>query len=230
MSSLSKIKLDQLATAIGYSFSDHSLLIKALSHRSIGRQNNERLEFLGDSLLNFIIADALFVKFPGLAEGDLSRLRANLVKGETLAEIARQFALGDFLILGEGELKSGGFRRASILADAVESLLGAIYLESGLEVCRSTIHRWFGEKLDSLEPDSNQKDSKTRLQEFLQERKRPLPTYAILQRLGVSHSPAFEVSCDIGGGLEPTTAIASSKRQAEKLAAEKMLKCLGVKA
>ncbi len=228
MSSLSKIKVKQLSNDIGYTFADERLLVRALSHRSVGKQNNERLEFLGDSLLNFIIADALCNKFPGLEEGDLSRLRASLVKGETLAEIARQFDLGEYLVLGEGEMKSGGFRRASILADTVEALLGAIYVESGIDICRSAVHRWYADKLEAIQPESNPKDAKTRLQEFLQERKRPLPSYIVLQRLGASHSPAFEVSCDIGDSLAPTTAIAGSKRQAEKLAAEKMLKSLGV--
>lgn len=132
---------DRLVARLGYTFKDKSLLKLALSHRSYGKQNNERVEFLGDSLLNFIIAEALFAKFPTAKEGQLTQLRANLVKGETLAEIAREFGLGDFLLLGEGELKSGGFRRASILADAVEALIGAIYLDSNssMPTCRERV-------------------------------------------------------------------------------------------
>jgi len=225
---LSKIKKNQLVKALGYEFADEALLQRALSHRSVGKDNNERLEFLGDSLLNFIIADLLCQKFPEAPEGDLSRLRASLVKGETLADIARSFELGEYLNLGEGEMKSGGFRRASILADTVEALLGAIYLEAGLEQCQSRIQAWFSEQLESVSPNATQKDAKTQLQEHLQEQRKPLPKYSVIRQLGESHSPAFEVSCRVGDSDSETSAIAGSKRQAEKLAAEKMLQKLGV--
>lgn len=228
MSFLSKTKNSQLSKALGYPFLDQGLLERALSHRSVGSANNERLEFLGDSLLNFIIAEALYVKFPDVREGVLSRLRASLVKGETLAEIGREFQLGEYLLLGEGELKSGGFRRASILADTVEALLGAIYLEAGMDECKQTILRWFASRLDKVSPEVTVKDAKTRLQEYMQERKKPLPCYEVVRSLGESHSPEFEVSCNIGRDFSPTKAIASNKRNAEKLAAQKMLGQLGI--
>lgn len=228
MNSLSKIQNKQLTGALGYQFKDESLLLTALSHRSVGPQNNERFEFLGDSLLNFIIAEALFEKFPAAPEGDLTRVRASLVKGETLAEIARGFQLGEYLQLGEGELKSGGYRRASILADAVEAILGAIYLESGMVVCREVVLSWFRKRLSEVSPSHTGKDAKTRLQEYLQERKQALPVYKVINRLGQAHAPQFEVSCEIGQGHPPQSAVASSKRLAEKLAAEKMLAHLGV--
>ncbi|WP_075185582.1 ribonuclease III [Teredinibacter haidensis] len=228
MSTLSKLNSERLSSALGYQFKDDSLLLKALSHRSVGSHNNERLEFLGDSLLNFIIAEALFQKFPEVREGHLTRLRANLVKGDTLADIAKEFNLGEYLQLGEGELKSGGYRRASILADTVEAILGAIYLESGMDICAQTVLRWYDSRLRSVSPDVSAKDSKTRLQEFMQERKKPLPKYEVLRCFGQSHSPEFEVSCDIGRGYAPTTAIAGSKRNAEQMAAEQMLQTLGI--
>jgi len=227
VSFLSKTKSDRLTLALGYEFRDLGLLEQALSHRSVGRHNNERLEFLGDSLLNFFIADALYRQFPSVQEGMLSRMRANLVKGDTLAEIAKEFELGDYLQLGEGELKSGGFRRASILADAVEAILGAIYLESGMDECRRAVLRWFESRLQESSPVEGAKDAKTRLQEFQQERKKPLPIYTVLRSLGEAHSPRFEVCCDIGRDAPATKAVAGSKRNAEKLAAEKMLAQLG---
>lgn len=228
MSFLSKTKNNQLAKALGYQFLDLELLERALSHRSIGSANNERLEFLGDSILSFIVAEALYIKFPAVSEGVLSRLRASLVRGETLAEIGREFDLGEYLLLGEGELKSGGFRRASILADTVEAILGAIYLEAGMDECKQAILRWFASRLEKVSPEVTVKDAKTRLQEFMQERKKPLPCYEVVRLLGESHSPEFEVSCSIGRGFSCTTAIASNKRNAEKLAAQKMLGQLGV--
>lgn len=216
---------DRLVARLGYTFKDKSLLKLALSHRSYGKQNNERVEFLGDSLLNFIIAEALFAKFPTAKEGQLTQLRANLVKGETLAEIAREFGLGDFLLLGEGELKSGGFRRASILADAVEALIGAIYLDSNnsMPTCRERVLAWYATRLDKVELKATAKDAKTLLQEYLQERKMPLPTYTVLAEGGEAHSRQFTVECTITGKSKPCSAVGNSKRIAEKLAAEKML-------
>ncbi|MFL0809651.1 MAG: ribonuclease III [Agarilytica sp.] len=219
-------KNSKLVQKLGYQFEDSSLLEQALSHRSVGKRNNERLEFLGDSLLNFIIAESLFEKFPKACEGDLSRLRASLVKGDTLAELAREFELGDFLLLGEGELKSGGFRRASILSDAVEALIGAIFKESGFEVCRSVVLAWFQSRLENISVDNTDKDPKTRLQEYLQEHKKDLPKYTVASIAGEAHAKQFEVSCSVSFCDEITCATASSKRTAEKLAAEKMLKIL----
>lgn len=215
-----------LSHKLGYRFQDSSLLEQALSHRSVGKQNNERLEFLGDSLLNFIIAESLYQKFPDAREGDLSRLRASLVKGETLAEIAREKDLGDFLLLGEGELKSGGFRRSSILADAVEALIGAIYQESDFDRCREVVLMWFQSRLQNITLDNTDKDPKTRLQEYLQERKKQLPVYSLAAITGEAHAKEFEVTCSVSFKDEVFSARASNKRQAEKQAAAKMLQFL----
>ncbi len=216
----------KLTSLLGYQFSDDSLLIKALSHRSVGRDNNERLEFLGDSLLNFFIGDALYRKFPSVREGDLSRLRATLVRGDTLAEIAREFDLGEYLILGEGELKSGGYRRASILADAIEALIGAIYSDSDIETCRNIVLRWFSSRLDEITIENTDKDPKTRLQEYLQERKKTLPIYDVVETRGEAHAKEFVVACRLDFVGEACFASGSSKRAAEKIAAEKMLDVL----
>ncbi|VUD56512.1 Ribonuclease 3 [Thalassocella blandensis] len=214
---------NRLQQALGYTFKDESLLVTALSHRSVGKNNNERLEFLGDSLLNCIIAEALFQKFLHAKEGDLSRLRASLVKGDTLADMARQFDLGEYLLLGEGELKSGGFRRASILADAVEAIIGAIYLDSDMETCRTVVLDWFDARLKKISLSNTEKDPKTRLQEYLQEKKLPLPTYTVIETSGQAHAMEFVVECKIDPLNETTQGKSSSKRNAEKLAAGMML-------
>ncbi len=218
---------DRLEKALGYEFLDQSMLILALSHRSVGKQNNERMEFLGDSLLNFTIADALFAKFPTASEGDLTRLRAHLVKGETLAEIAREFELGEYLLLGGGEMKSGGHRRESILADAVESLIGCIYLESGITTSKNCILNWYQSRLADVEIESIQKDAKTQLQEFLQRNKKPLPEYTVVSETGKLHARQYNVECRIVLTKEIFKASASSKRIAERKAAEKALSFLG---
>ena len=162
--------LDRLERKLGYTFKDRDLMVLALTHRSYAGRNNERLEFLGDAILNFVIGEALFHHFPQAREGQLSRLRARLVKGETLALLARGFEVGDYLRLGSGELKSGGFRRESILADAMEALIGAIYLDTGMDSARERIIAWLGPQLRELTPVDTNKDPKTRLQEFLQSR------------------------------------------------------------
>ena len=228
VSSSLKLSLNRLQKALGYEFQSQALLATALSHRSVGKDNNERLEFLGDALLSTIIAEELFNRFPEGQEGDMSRVRASLVKGETLAEIAREKNIGECLRLGEGELKTGGFRRSSILADAVEAIIGAIYLEAGLEVCRKIVLFWFADMLDSIELEESGKDSKTRLQEYMQEHKQDLPVYRVVNRLGEAHSPKFEVSCEVHSGGKKTSAISTSKRKAEKLAAKQMLLELGL--
>ncbi|MCB1676356.1 MAG: ribonuclease III, partial [Halioglobus sp.] len=169
--------LVRLQQSLGHEFSDPRLLHLALTHRSAGRRNNERLEFLGDSIVNHIIAEALFEQFPAAREGDMSRMRAALVRGATLAEIARELQLGDYLQLGPGERKSGGHRRASILADALEAVAGAILLDGGFERCRSSVRRWFGPRLEQLTASAAAKDAKTRLQEHQQGRGNPLPDY-----------------------------------------------------
>ena len=198
----------------------------AMTHRSFSADNNERIEFLGDSLLNMIIAEALYLRFPHVDEGDLSRIRSLLVSGKTLATVAVEFELGRFLRLGAGEKNSGGQRRASTLADAVEALIGAIYLESGFDVCRERVLAWFALRLDALNPDSSHKDPKTRLQEFLQGRKQPLPDYQLVETAGADHQQTFIVSCSISLLTSPVSASGSSRRKAEQAAAEKVLLAL----
>ncbi len=198
----------------------------AMTHRSFSAVNNERVEFLGDSLLNMIIAEALYLRFPDVDEGDLSRIRSLLVSGKTLATVAVEFELGRFLRLGAGEKNSGGQRRASTLADAVEALIGAIYLESGFEVCRERVLAWFAPRLASLNPEVSHKDPKTRLQEFLQGRKQPLPDYQLVETAGADHQQTFIVSCSISLLKSSVSASGSSRRKAEQAAAEKVLLAL----
>ncbi|BBB27367.1 ribonuclease III [Amphritea japonica ATCC BAA-1530] len=217
-----------LAKKLGYKFNDESMIELALTHRSHGKRNNERLEFLGDSILNFVIAEALYLRFPEAKEGQLSRLRALLVKGETLAELAREMKLGDYLRLGSGELKSGGFRRDSILADTVEAIIGAIYLDSDMECCRPYILSWYQTRLEQTSLEDTQKDSKTRLQEFLQSRRAPLPDYELLSVTGEAHKQTFEISCQVSMLDKPTEGRGSSRRQAEQNAAGAALKLLKV--
>lgn len=220
------VDYNRLQEQLGYHFSDISLLSLALTHRSYGSQNNERLEFLGDALLNSTIAQVLFTQFPDEREGILSRLRSSLVKGDTLADIAREFSLSDHLIMGEGELKSGGFRRDSILADVVESIIGAIFVDGGMRACQSFVKRIFKTRLSTLSVDKYLKDPKTRLQELLQGRQLPLPNYIVVNIEGESHQQEFMVRCETALLKEGPIASASSRRQAEKLAAEKVLSWL----
>lgn len=220
--------LIKLSQRIGYDFNDISLIELALTHRSRGGRNNERLEFLGDSIVNFVVAEALFHKFPDAKEGKLSRLRARLVRGTTLAELARDFELGEFLLLGSGELKSGGFNRESILADAVEAIIGAIYLDSGLEQVQERILAWYGDRLDDLNLDDVVKDPKTRLQEYLQKRQSRLPKYEVKEIVGQAHDQQFKVTCWVEHLPEVTVGMGGSRRHAEQAAAEKALKALGV--
>ena len=225
--------LQRLEKKLGYTFKDPNLLTQAISHRSGGRCHYERLEFLGDSILGFIVADELYQRFPQASEGQMTRLRSNLVKGATLAILAQKLSLGDFLILGSGELKSGGFRRASILADSFEAILGGMYLESGIDICRERLVSWYGELLTEADPNEVSKDPKTLLQEQLQALKLPLPNYQTLNVIGKDHDQQFEVECEcIGNDIFAdfkTIAIAKSRRQAEKLAADKALIILSEK-
>ncbi|WP_404368862.1 ribonuclease III [Marinobacter sp.] len=220
--------LDQLQRRIGYQFNDPERLMLALTHRSFGNQNNERLEFLGDSIVNMVIAEYLYSSFERAREGQLSRLRARMVKGVTLAEIGREFELGQYLRLGSGELKSGGFRRESILADAVESVIGAIYLDSDFETCRAQVLRWFEERLQRLDLQDTQKDPKTRLQEYLQSRQLPLPQYDVISVEGEAHAQIFHVVCALSSLGRKTTGVGNSRRIAEQKAAQSALKALGV--
>ncbi|WP_415885535.1 ribonuclease III [Neptuniibacter sp. QD37_6] len=215
--------VSDLVRRIGHQFADESLFELALTHRSCGKKNNERLEFLGDSILNFVIADDLFARFPQAKEGELSRLRARMVKGVTLSEVARELGLGDYLRLGSGELKSGGFRRDSILADAVEAIIGAIYLDSDMETARGFILSWFKARLEKLDLNETLKDSKTRLQEFLQSRRLALPTYELINVEGEAHDQTFYIDCTVAGLAKPAKGIGSSRRQAEQEAAKHAL-------
>ena len=212
--------LSKLSKLLDYSFSDENLLEQALSHRSLGSVNNERMEFLGDSILNFVIAEALYNQFPSLPEGDLSRIRAHLVNGETLADIARELNLGDYLRLGAGELKSGGFRRSSILADVVESIIGAVFCDAGFDEGRLLIHRLYSEKLNNIPDPQSLKDAKTQLQELLQSRKVSIPVYKVLKVSGKSHEQTFSVECAIDSMKIISQGEGHSRRKAEQCAAE----------
>ena len=214
--------LPRLCRTLGYEFNKLSFLEQALTHRSAASQHNERLEFLGDSILSIVISDALYHQFPKATEGDLSRMRATLVCGKMLAEIAKEFKLGDYLKLGPGELKSGGFRRESILADAVEAIIGAIYLDADLEACRVLVLNWYKTRLAVIEP-INQKDPKTLLQEHLQGFKKPLPVYKVVNISGEAHAQTFTVECKIEQLDKAVVGIANSRRKAEQIAAAEVL-------
>ncbi len=211
---------------LDYRFTDQQLLEEALTHRSRGANNYERLEFLGDSVLNLVVSSRLFELKPDASEGDLSRMRARLVRGESLADIASGLGLGKQLNLGEGEMKSGGFRRASILADAFEALLGAIFLDSDYASCRSVILDLFDPLIEKLPGIEELKDAKTRLQEWLQGRGRPLPEYTLLREEGADHAKKFHVQCTIADDGSTVEASGSSRRRAEQAAAAKVLKLL----
>jgi ribonuclease-3 len=213
------MKVDRLETALGYQFVRPELLRQALTHRSYGSPHNERLEFLGDSVLNCVMATVLFERFATLREGDLSRQRANLVKQDTLAGIAHDLALGDFLKLGEGELKSGGFRRPSILADGLEAIFGAIYLEAGFAEARRTIEKLYEPLLAEVNPKLSGKDAKTELQELLQARKLPLPQYNLRATRGEAHAQEFEVECVVPSLSICVQGVGGSRRHAEQAAA-----------
>lgn len=216
----------KLEVRLDYRFRNGDLLAEALTHRSVQARNNERLEFLGDSVLNFVIADELFHRCPQETEGALSRLRASLVNRPSLAELARDLRLGEYLRLGSGELKSGGHRRESILSDTSEAVLGAVYLDGGFEACRGLIQRLYRERLGHLPSVSELKDAKTRLQEYLQGQRQPLPTYVVLAVSGKAHDQLFRVQC-LANGVDATTeGEAGSRRQAEQLAADAMLALL----
>jgi len=213
----------RLSKNIGYSFKNTNLLIQAITHRSAKGQHNERLEFLGDSILGFVIAEVLFEQFPKHDEGDLTRMRSSLVKGVTLAEIGRDFNLGEYLILGPGELKSGGHRRESILEDAIEAIIGAVYLDSDIIVCKALILTWFAKRLSAIKPGHEQKDPKTRLQEYLQSRKISLPVYDVIDTTGQSHNQQFTVRCSTQVIDREVVAKGTSRRKAEQEAAQQVL-------
>ena len=210
----------QLERAIGHTFSDSSLLQTALTHRSHSSPHNERLEFLGDSILNGVIARQLFDRFPDVPEGDLSRLRANLVRQDSLHQLALLLSLGKFLRLGEGELKSGGSQRPSILADALEALFGAIWLDAGYDVASGVIIRLYAGLLTAIVPGRPIKDAKTRLQEILQGKRLPLPKYLLIGTEGEAHAQQFKIACEIDSLRIRTEGSGGSRRAAEQMAAE----------
>ncbi len=211
----------RLCAALGYAFQQPQGLEEALTHRSASARNNERLEFLGDALLSLIIAEYLFQQYPKASEGELSRLRASLVKGETLAELARELKLGDWLRMGPGELKSGGYRRDSILSDTLEAIIGAVYLDGGFTACRDTVLHLYRDWLAGLSRASELKDPKTRLQEYLQAHQRSLPAYNVLETRGEPHEQSFTVECLVADLR--TTATGNSRRKAEQEAARLLL-------
>jgi ribonuclease III len=214
---------EPLVRQLGYRFGDASLLRQALTHRSFGTPHNERLEFLGDSLLNCAVATLLYERFPALPEGDLSRLRAALVNQSSLSQTAQGLGLGERLRLGEGELKSGGFRRPSILADALEALLGAVYLDAGFEALRKTVGVVLAERLDRAEKTPVDKDPKTELQEHLQGRRLQLPRYAVMRTEGEAHDQLFTVECRVDDLALNATGTGASRRAAEQAAAAGVL-------
>ncbi len=210
---------DKLQKAIAYQFNDPALLELALTHRSVSNQNNERLEFLGDAVLGCVIADELFQRFSKASEGELTRLRASLVKGETLARIGAELDLGDYLRLGSGELKSGGHRRSSILACGIEAIIGAVSIDGGFDQAKELVLRLYQSRLESATPETAHKDAKTRLQELLQSRKLPLPVYELEKVEGEAHSQTFYVICIVEGLTEVAPGKGNSRRKAEQDAA-----------
>jgi len=215
--------ITDLPRYLGYEFNNLQLLEEALMHRSYGERSNERMEFLGDSIVNFIIADQLYQRYPQRPEGDLSRMRAQLVKGETLAQLAQELKLGEYIRLGSGELKSGGTQRTSILADAFEAIIGAIYLDGGISAVENCLIQWFNERLNDPELIVQLKDPKTQLQECLQSHKYELPEYKVLSIKGEAHEQYFQVACYIKSLDISCQGEGSSRRRAEQEAARLML-------
>jgi ribonuclease-3 len=217
------ITFRRLCQALAYQFSDAGLLRQAMTHRSFGTPNNERFEFIGDSILNYTVARMLYDRFPALTEGELSRLRANLVNQNTLAEIAHELQLGENLRLGEGELKSGGFKRPSILADALEATFAAVSFDRDFAAAEQVVQGLYRSRVDAIDPKQHAKDAKTRLQEALQAHKQPLPRYRIQAQSGEAHEQWFKVVCDLGDLMIETQGEGASRRAAEQQAAEAAL-------
>ncbi len=218
---------ESLIKKLGLKFAQPELFVMALTHRSMGAKNNERLEYLGDSILGFVVAETLYEQFPNASEGELSRLRASLVNQSSLASLARELKLGEYLILGSGELKSGGYRRDSILSDAMEAIMGALLKDQGVEACKNWILQLFAEKLSQLDLNKSQKDPKTQLQELMQARKIKLPAYDLLSMSGAAHAQTFKVKCVIDlEGEQISTGTGESRKKAEQDAAAKMLEII----
>ena len=219
-------QIRHLVDRLGYAFGDESLLERALTHRSAGSRHNERLEFLGDSIINFLIAESLYRALPDAREGRLTRLRALLVRRDTLASVARELGLGEALRLGGGELKSGGRQRDSILSDAFEALIGAVFLDSGIAACRDLVDALFGDRIQQAQNRRAAKDSKTLLQERLQAEGLPLPAYEVIEVKGAAHDQVFTVSCRIENLENTTVGSGPSRRKAEQAAARIALESL----
>jgi len=222
-------KINRLEKILGHNYKNISLLKLALTHRSMGAKNNERMEFLGDSLVNFIIADVLFHKYTSISEGDLSRTRAYLVKGDTLAILGKELGLSEYLMLGPGELKSGGFLRGSIIADTVEAIIASVYEDAGHKVCYAFVLRIYEKMLSKLDPKTVGKDAKTKLQELLQSRQEDLPEYTVISASGPAHAQEFVVSCFVAKINRKFEASATNRRKAEQLSAGQALKVLDEK-
>jgi ribonuclease-3 len=221
------VNLDRLQSILDYQFRQENLLKQALTHRSFSRDtNNERLEFLGDSVLSLVISHAIYHHQPSASEGELSRIRASLVNEAALARVARDIGLGDYIFLGGGELKSGGFRRASILSDTMEAILGAIYLDSDFLQVQTSILFLYRKYLENLPEKNDLKDPKTRLQEFLQSEKIDIPEYTVVKTVGKSHDQTFTLTCRINALNIETKGIGTSRKKAEQDAAVKALKVL----
>ena len=220
--------LKNLESRVAYTFKNVSLLNQSVTHRSFGHRNNERFEFLGDSILNFVVAAALFSRFPEAREGDLSRLRARMVKQQTLAEIARELDLGGFLAMGSGELKSGGFERDSILSDAVEAIIGAVFLDGGITEATNCVLGLYEKRLAGLTSSNTEKDAKSRLQEHLQGIGQSVPNYILVGTTGKSPNQNFEIECRSLSFNVMIRAIGTSRRRTEQKAAELALKHLKV--
>ena len=218
---------ESLQQKLGYDFSDEALLQQALTHRSFGTPNNERLEFLGDAILDVLIGEWLYRQYPLATEGELSHMRAQAVCGENLSALGFELALGDCIRLGAGELQSGGRSRQSSLANAIEALIAAIYLDGGIAACQTVVIALFADVLSRLNP-ANRKDAKTQLQECLQARHLLLPQYRLLERSGQDHAASFHVECEVKEMNLRASAVASSRKKAEQLAAEKILSQLEI--
>ncbi len=219
-------KPEVLCKKLGLTFNNPAIFTMALTHRSFSSKNNERLEFLGDSILGFVIAQRLYELFPSACEGALSRLRASLVNQSSLAELAREHQIGDYLLLGSGELKSGGFRRDSILSDALEAVMAALFIDQGIEACQQWISRLFAERLQNLSLDNWQKDPKTQLQELMQAKKMDLPDYELITMSGLAHEQTFKVKCTVPLIAKACIGSGISRKKAEQAAAEQMLELL----
>jgi ribonuclease-3 len=220
------MKLEKFYKKLGYQFHDVLLLELALSHRSADTNHNERFEFLGDSILNFVIAEKLFQIFPGATEGELSRFRAALVNKRTLANLAKELEVSHYLRLGLAEIKNGGAKRESILADTLEAIIGAIYLDGGVEKCQEKILQWYAPHLQEMLTFPVEKDAKTQLQEYFQARQLSLPQYRVTSIDGKSHAQVFYVECFVEGFDYVTKGSAASRREAEQMAAKRYLDCL----